>query len=328
MFDDTNGFGYIPDSLPQTYGYKDAQPGSVRQNMPTAGLTTPFNPIGTAQMVASNPVTPTLRPTYNGGMPSGSLPYGSNPHAAAMRRPAPPAAVNYADLADDDDDDDDDDDAYGAFWNKEDPNYPILKDAAGRKYRKYVGEGGYEYAQYEDGKYAILKTGLNVKTKKPNPLPTNVKVNMPFDAAKNEKAFKGIEEEVEGAIGPFPKGAKAKAMKAEAKAAKKAAKAAGKAAPAKGKKKGGGGGAAIAEALARGATTALVQNKKFKPSDEDTTPMEAPVDLPSAPGSEDEDVAWYAKKALGIPTWGWIAGGVVLVGGTALLFMGGKKKEA
>ena len=324
MFDDTNGFGFIPDSLPNSYGYKDAQPSSVRQNMATAAPTNPFSAIGTQQMVSSNPVTPTLRPSYNGGMPSGAMPQGVNPH---MYRPQPPPSVNYADLAGDYDDDadieDDFENNYG--YGKADAAYPVLKDGAGRKYRKYVGEGGYEYAQYEDGKYAILKTGLNVKTKKPNPMPKGVTLNVPFDVSKNEKAFKGIEEEVEGAIGPFPKGAKAKAMKAEAKAKKKADKAAAKEAKAKGKKGGGGGGAAIAEALARGVTTGLTQSGKFKPSGAETEATEVPdiSDLPAAP---EEDEAWYAKKALGIPTWGWIVGGVVLVGGTALLLSSGKKK--
>jgi hypothetical protein len=308
MFDDdTNGFGYIPDSLPPSYGYKDRDPSTVHQNAVTSSLTNPFNPIGTAQLVPANPARPQIRPTYNGAMPAGQV---------QMRNAHQAPVISYSQLvADEDDDDDDDYGPYGAA----DKGPPIKKDAFGEKYREYLGQGGWLYAQYENGKYAILDYGLDSRTKKKvNKLPSGVKLKQAFDASANQNAFEQIEAEVEAAIGPFPKGAKVKA----AKAAKKG----------KGNKSGGGGGAAaIAEAIARGATTAIVDKKKgFQPSDADTTP--AVSEEPPGGGGGDDTTetgeSWFSRSSLGVPNWGWVVGGVLLTGGVAIWALSGPKKKA
>jgi hypothetical protein len=305
MFDDdTNGFGYIPDSLPTSYGYRDSQPSTVHQNMVTASLTTPFNPIGTQQLVAANPAQPMIRPTYNGAMPAGPV---------AMRNVHRAPVISYSQIQAAEDDDDDDDYGYG----KADKGPPVKKDAYGEKYREYLGQGGWLYAQYENGNYAILDYGLDPKTKKKvNKLPSGVKLKQAFDASANANAFEQIEAEVEAAIGPFPKGAKVKA----AKAAKK------------GKKGGGGGAASIFEAVARGATTAIVEKKgSFKPSEADTTPA-IPEESGGGGGADDSSTStegsWFGRSSLGVPNWGWVVGGVLLTGGVAFWALSGSKKKA
>jgi len=312
MFDDdTNGFGYIPDSLPTSYGYRDSQPSTVHQNMVTASLTTPFNPIGTAQLVPGSPAHPQLRPTYNGAMPAGPV------HMRDVHR-AP--VISYSQLAAADDDDDDDDDDYG--YGKADKGPPVKKDAYGEKYREYLGQGGWLYGQYQNGNYAILDFGLDPKTKKKlNKLPSGVKLKQSFASSANPKAFEQIETEVEAAIGPFPKGAKIKA----AKAAKK------------GKKGGGGGGgtAAIFEAVARGATKGLTEGKKkggFQPSEADTSPAVSDEGGGGGGGGAGEEISvsesWFSRSSLGVPNWGWVVGGVLLTGGVAIWALSGSKKKA
>lgn len=269
MFDDTNGYGDIPDALPQSYGYADREQSTVHQNMETALSSNPFNQVGANQMVvAANPAAPTVQANYHGGMPAGPV-VGVNPHAP--RQAAPPRAN------------------FGAATGPK--SIPIHTDAArSLEYRDYDGSGGYRYRQYEDGRYAIIRIGRDIKTGKSYGLPSRVQLNTPFSESANPKAFNAIKAEVENAIGPFP----GRAAPATVKIAP------GSKAPPKAPEtssSGGGGG--------------------YTPSGVDTSER-----IPEEKGEDSKDktqAGWFKQSTLGVPHWGWIAGvAVVAIGaGTA-----------
>lgn len=190
MFDDTNGYGAIPDALPAGYGYADAQPTTVRQNMETAVSTNPFAAGNRTQSM--NEARPEVRPSLADAMPSGPIQArvvsASRSQAASTNmvhqtRPRPTAYGNAAPSP---------------------TQVPIKVTKSGRRYREFRGSGGYIYAQFEDGSYAILLDGYDVATKKRGGYPKGVKQGVPFTAANNEKAFLSVRNEVESAIGPFP----------------------------------------------------------------------------------------------------------------------------
>jgi hypothetical protein len=239
MFDDTNGYGAIPDALPSNYGYADRQAPTVHQNMPTATSSNPFDQMGANQMVAANPAQPSLQPSY-GGMQTGPV-QGRNPHAPA---PQPrPQTAQRPDL--------------GAAQGKRiRSNIPVQTDEArSLEYREYDGYGGYRYRQYENGKYSIVRAG------KSSGLPSKVQMGVPFDASVNMKAFENIKDEVETAIGPFPGSVPTSSVEI-----KPGSKSAPKGAPAKEKKgepeaAAGGGGA--------GFQSSAADTKETLPPDED-----------------------------------------------------------
>lgn len=201
MFDDTNGYGAIPDALPAGYGYADAQPTTVRQNMETAVSTNPFAAGSRTQSM--NEARPEVRPSLADAMPSGpiqarmvsaSQSQARNTPMVRQQKPRP---------------------AYGNAAPSP-TQVPIKVTKSGRRYREFRGSGGYIYAQFEDGSYAILMDGYDVATKKRGGYPKGVKQGVPFTAANNEKAFLSIRSEVEAAIGPFPTSGTAMATTASA----------------------------------------------------------------------------------------------------------------
>ena len=202
MFDDTNGFGSIPDALPDAYGYADREASTVHKNAETAISSNPFSDMGTAAVIPTSPAHPSVAPPMQQrSMPAGNIdmrivsatptqaanaPSRSNLGAAGPRPQARPVVKNY-----------------GAGEVPTVATYPVKVGSNGKKYREYKGDGGYVYAQYEDGSYAILSDGYDLTTKKRGGYPSGTKQGVPFTAAANSKAFNAIKAEVETAIGPY-----------------------------------------------------------------------------------------------------------------------------
>lgn len=284
MFDDTNGYGAIPDALPSNYGYADRQASTVHQNMATAQSSNPFDQVGANKMVVSSPTHPSVQPNY-GGMPTGPV-RGQPVHAGAPRVESPRPALG------------------AATGRRAKGSIPVQTDEArSLEFREYDGEGGYRYRQYENGKYAIVRIGKG----KGAGLPPNVKMGVPFDATVNKKAFDGIKDEVETAIGPFP-GSEAEAtvqIKAGSKPAPKSSAKKEKAAAPETESSGGGGGS-------------------FQSSNVDTKEILPPEDG----GGKDADGNWFTQSTLGVPHWGWIAGVVVVGAGAGYYLYSSSKAKA
>ena len=190
MFDDTNGYGDIPDALHSSYGYADSAPSSVRRNMETAISTNPFNTMN--QMVAANPAQPSVQGVL-GGMAAGNIPMRVVASSATQARNAPMARAATGPRPSSS--------GYGAASTSS--TYPTKPGLGGKLFREYKGQGGYVYAQYEDGSYAILNDGYNTETKKRGGMPSGTKMNVPFTDRENARAFNAIRAEVETAIGPY-----------------------------------------------------------------------------------------------------------------------------
>ena len=284
MFDDTNGYGAIPDALPASYGYADRQASTVHANMPTALSSNPFDQVGANQMVvASNPTQPSLQPSY-GGMQPGPV-QGRNVH-----NPAPQPGPRP--------------DLGAATGKRIKSSIPIQTDEArSLEFREYDGHGGYRYRQYENGKYAIVRVGKG----KGAGLPPNVKLGVPFDGATNKKAFEGIKDEVETAIGPFP-GTVSEAS-VEIKAGTKAPP------------KGGGKKEAKSEPQAQASSGG---GGGFQSSGADTKETLPPEEE----GGKDKDGNWLTQSTLGVPHWGWIAGVVVVGAGAGYYLYSSSKSKA
>lgn len=304
MFDETNGYGNIPDALPASYGYADRQAPTVHQNQVTALSSNPFDAMGVNQMVvASNSASPSVQ-NIHGGMPAGPIrarevngirgarPVMDVPH----RAPPPQSAATRADFGAPP--------AFGASQGvrARPRDIPVLTDQArSLEYRVYDGQGGYRYFQYEDGRYAIARVGKGKSAK----LPSNVKLGAPFGPSANKAAFEGIKDEVETAIGPFPGTAsepsiqiKPGSKKADAKKSSKGAEA-----PAAETSAGSGGGG-------------------FVQSGADTTEK-----LPSDDDKGEEKKNWFAQSTLGVPHWGWVAGAVVVSAGAGFYFYSQSKPK-
>lgn len=250
-----NSFG-VPDTLPAGYGGSSAP--TVRMNAGTPAV---------AHSTPSRPMTMAARPL------------GQVPTPAA-------AVVRFSDLEDDDEDDLEDDSiyeyefsaGYGGFGAAK-IGPPIKRDKKLKlKYRDWDDGKGYVYRQYSNGTYAIVQ----------GKAPKGITANIPFTAKENAKAFDAIKAQVEGAIGPFPAGAK------PSKASKK-----------KGKKKGKK--VDVGKLAQVGLESAGKIAGKFQPSGSEAPATDAEAEVDTAPAAEESVEAWYARKFFGVPTWGWLS---------------------
>jgi hypothetical protein len=269
-------------------------------------------------------VPDTLPDGYGGGAPSTVRMNAGSPavaHTVSMRpaslpgrplghMPAPAVAVvRFSDLEDDDEADLDDSydygyefaEGYGGFGAvKEGP--AIKRDKKLKLKYRDVGTAAdpYIYRQYSNGSYAIIQG----KT------PAGVTLGVPFTAKENAKAFAAIKAEVEKSVGPFPAGAK------PSKASKK-----------KGKKKGK---KVDAGKLAmRAVETAGKISYKFLPSGAEAPAVEEEGGAGGGAAAEEETTeAWYARKFLGLPTWGWIGVGTVAAAATVYFVSRGSTTPA
>lgn len=295
-----NSFG-IPDALPSSYGYSDAQPATVRLNAST-----------------SRGVPATVYAPAN--------PTSHNPAALGSPMLQQTAVVRYSSLEQDDEDDESDEEyaygSYGAYGadpvekdltKKGKKPYIRFDEARKLKYRVIVvkADGALRqgapplarYRQYEDGSYAI--------TYNPWPkYPSKVQADIPFTAKDNKGAHESIKKQVESLVGPFPAGAEVN-YPPKGKKGKKKAKAKGK------------GKVDLTSALEVVGTAAKKfqdSGKATEPTDEEATSSETDVTL-------DEGEPWYTRKYAGVPGWGWAAG-VTLLTGVGLYFAFRKPKAA
>jgi hypothetical protein len=171
----------------------------------------------------------------------------------------------------------------------------ILVNDALRLYAREWDDGkGYVYQQYSDGSYAVMK----------GKMPKGVTPGKPFTAKENAAAFAAIKKQVEAAIGPFPTGKKLeKAIAATKKTAKP-----------KGKK------LDVGKLAQTSLEIAGKVSKKFEESGKASEAVEeAPADAAAASTeTSDADMPWYAKRVMGVPVWGLVAGAVVVSGGLYL----------
>jgi hypothetical protein len=160
------------------------------------------------------------------------------------------------------------------------------------KYREYKPDSKYTYRQYSNGSYAITVGNL----------PKGITRGKPFTAAANSAAFAAIKKQVEAAIGAFPVGVTP--TKPGAKKTKKT------------KKKGKAPKIDAGKILQKGLEAAGKVGAKFEASGAATAAKAEPETEAETPGSgEGESESFFTKKFYGVPTWGWIAGAVVVAGG-------------
>jgi len=170
---------------------------------------------------------------------------------------------------------------------------PVVEDKTLQlKYREYKPDSKYTYRQYSNGSYAITVGNL----------PKGITRGKPFTAAANSAAFAAIQKQVEAAIGAFPVGVTP--TKPGAKKTKKT------------KKKGKGGKIDAGKILQTGLAVAGKVGAKFESSGAATAAKTEPEAESETPASgEEEGGSFFTKKFYGVPTWGWIAGAVVVAGG-------------
>jgi hypothetical protein len=183
---------------------------------------------------------------------------------------------------------------YGAFGAAKYSGPRILVDEALRLYSRDWDDGkGYIYRQYSDGAYAIMKG-------KP---PKGITSGKRFTSKENAAAFAAIKQQVEAAIGPFPTGKKLeKAIAATKKTAKP-----------KGKK------LDVGKLAQTSLEIAGKVSKKFEESGKASEAVEeAPTDVSTTTETSEADLPWYAKRVMGLPVWGLVAGAVVVSGGLYL----------
>jgi len=211
-----------------------------------------------------------------------------------------PAVLKLSDLENEFDDPYQNVYEYGAFGAAKYSGPRILVDEALRLYSRDWDDGkGYIYRQYSNGAYAIMKG-------KP---PKGITSGKPFTSKENAKAFAAIKQQVEAAIGTFPTGKTLqKALAASKKAAKKDAKP-------KGSK------VDVGKIAQTSLEIAGKVAKKFEESGKASEAVEeAPTDVSTTTETSEADLPWYAKRVMGLPVWGLVAGAVVVSGGLYLAF--------
>jgi len=282
-----NSFG-VPEMLPAGYGGEQGSPSSVRMNaLPSA---VPAHLVHQSQQNQQQR-RPPMRVAPN------------SPPPGFHQMQSVPAVLKLSDLENEFDDPYENVYEYGAFGAAKYSGPRILADAALRLYLRDWDDGkGYIYRQYSDGAYAIMKG-------KP---PKGITSGKRFTSKENAKAFAAIKQQVEAAIGTFPTG---KTLQKALAATKKTAKSKGKGA--NGKKK-----IDVGKIAQTSLEIAGKVGKKFEASGKASEPTEEPVadasasDASAAPS--DEDLPWYAKRVMGLPMWGVLAGSVVVAGGLYL----------
>jgi len=272
-----NSFG-VPEMLPAGYGGEQGSPSTVRMNALPSAVPT--------HLVQQNQQQrrPPMRVVPN------------SPPPGFHQVQNVPAVLKLSDLENEFDDPYQNVYEYGAFGAAKYSGPRILVDEALRLYSRDWDDGkGYIYRQYSNGAYAIMKG-------KP---PKGVTSGKPFTSKENAAAFAAIKQQVEAAIGPFPTGKKLeKAIAATKKTAKPKVK------DTKGKK------LDVGKLAQTGLEIAGKVAKKFEESGKASEAVEeAPTDVSTTTETSEADLPWYAKRVMGLPVWGLVAGAVVVSGG-------------
>ena len=281
-----NSFG-VPEMLPAGYGGAQAEPATLRMNaLPkSAPAVSQHQPRVVHNNTAHRPMNYGAQPTPDYGR---VVRLSDIEDAADARNESEEYetsdAYGYEYAA-----------GYGGFGAAA-SGPPVVEDKTLKlKYREYAPDSKYTYRQYSNGSYAITVGNL----------PKGITRGKPFTATANSAAFTAIKSQVEAAIGAFPAGVVP--TKPGAKSVKKKTKA---------KAKGKGGKIDAGKILQTSLAVAGKVGAKFESSGAATAAKTEPeADKEAAAEGGEESGSFFTKKFYGVPTWGWLAGAVVVAGG-------------
>ena len=281
-----NSFG-VPEMLPAGYGGAQAEPATLRMNA----------------LPKSAPAVSQHQPraVYNNNTAHRPMSYGAQ-SPADYSRVVRLSDIENAAEARNESEEYETSDAYGyeyaagyGGFGAADSGPPVVEDKTLKlKYREYKPDSKYTYRQYSNGSYAITVGNL----------PKGITRGKPFTATANSAAFTAIKSQVEAAIGAFPAGVvptkpgakKTKKTKTKGKAPKIDA----------------------GKILQKGLEVAGKVGGKFQASGaaaKATTEPEAEAEKPAEGEGGEEGGSFFTRKFYGVPTWGWLAGAVVVAGG-------------
>lgn len=281
-----NSFG-VPEMLPAGYGGAQAEPATLRMNA----------------LPKSAPAVSQHQPraVYNNNTAHRPMSYGAQ-SPADYSRVVRLSDIENAAEARNESEEYETSDAYGyeyaagyGGFGAADSGPPVVEDKTLKlKYREYKPDSKYTYRQYSNGSYAITVGNL----------PKGITRGKPFTATANSAAFTAIKSQVEAAIGAFPAGVVP--TKPGAKKTKKT------------KKKGKAPKIDAGKILQKGLEVAGKVGGKFQASGaaaKATTEPEAEAEKPAEGEGGEEGGSFFTRKFYGVPTWGWLAGAVVVAGG-------------
>ena len=287
-----NSFG-VPEMLPAGYGGAQAEPATLRMNA----------------LPKSAPAVSQHQPraVYNNNTAHRPMSYGAQ-SPADYSRVVRLSDIENAAEARNESEEYETSDAYGyeyaagyGGFGAADSGPPVVEDKTLKlKYREYKPDSKYTYRQYSNGSYAITVGNL----------PKGITRGKPFTATANSAAFTAIKSQVEAAIGAFPAGVVP--TKPGAKKTKKTKK--------KAKTKGKGPKIDAGKILQKGLEVAGKVGGKFQASGAaakaTTEPeSESEAEKPAEGEGGEEGGSFFTRKFYGVPTWGWLAGAVVVAGG-------------